>query len=348
MVQIGTGIDKGAAGFGHLLAIDGEKTVHAYLIGRAKAGAAEHGGPEQGVEVDDVLADKMVQLAACAPGPETIKVDVFPTAEVFEAGHVADGGIQPDVEVLARGIGNFKTEIRGIPADIPLLQAGVQPLAQFIGDFLAHVTGAGPVFQKVRECGQGKKIMGRGLGHRRGAGYGRFGIDQVGGGVGGATGFAIVAILVLRLAPGAGALDVAVGQKQVFFRIIGLGDFPGGDMAIGLEPAIDFLRQRAVFLRMGRMVVIEFDQEVGEVPDVLGLDLFNELLGADTQFLGLEHYRGSVSIIGADVVTFVPPCFLETHPDIGLYIFDQMAQVDGSVGVGQGAGDKDFAATGKH
>jgi hypothetical protein len=34
---------------------------------------------------------------------------------------------------------------------------------------------------------------------------------------------------------------------------------------------------------------------------------------------------------------------LKAHPDVGLDVFDQMAEVDGAVGVGQGAGDEDVA-----
>ena len=60
VVQVTAGIDKGAAGFGHFLAVNGNKTVHTDFCRRAELGAAEHGGPEQGVEVDNILADKVV------------------------------------------------------------------------------------------------------------------------------------------------------------------------------------------------------------------------------------------------------------------------------------------------
>ena len=38
----------------------------------------------------------------------------------------------------------------------------------------------------------------------------------------------------------------------------------------------------------------------------------------------------------------MPAKFLKTDPDIGLDIFDQMPQMDGAVGVGQGTGDEYF------
>ena len=53
-----------------------------------------------------------------------------------------------------------------------------------------------------------------------------------------------------------------------------------------------------------------------------------------------------MSIIGADIVTFVPSHFLKAHPDIGLDILHQVAQVNITVGVGQSTGDEDFARLG--
>src|SRR5690606_14554170 len=91
VVQVAAGVDKGAPGFGHLLAVDGQKAVDANLGGGAVTGAAEHGGPEQGVEIDDILADKVVQLGAGVGAPEAVEIQPLAVAEVLEAGHVADG-----------------------------------------------------------------------------------------------------------------------------------------------------------------------------------------------------------------------------------------------------------------
>jgi hypothetical protein len=38
---------------------------------------------------------------------------------------------------------------------------------------------------------------------------------------------------------------------------------------------------------------------------------------------------------------------LEAHPDVGLDVFDQVAEVDRAVGVRQGGGDEDFAGHGQ-
>src|SRR5690606_36233058 len=193
---------------------------------------------------------------------------------------------------------------------------------------------------------QVEEIVGGFLAHRRGPGNGRAGIEQIGGGVGGAAGFAVVAVLVVGLALGTGALDVAVGEEQVFFRVVGLGDVPGEDVAVGLYRLVDQLRVVAVLLGVGAVIIVEFDQETGEIPLVLLLHLGEQRLGADAQLLGLEHDGGTVGIVGADVVTFVPAQFLEAGPDVGLDVFHQVAQVDVAIGVGQGAGDEDLAGFG--
>jgi hypothetical protein len=48
---------------GHLLAVHGEEAVDVYLPGQIEAGRLEHAGPEERVEVGDVLADEVMHLA---------------------------------------------------------------------------------------------------------------------------------------------------------------------------------------------------------------------------------------------------------------------------------------------
>ncbi len=48
-------------------------------------------------------------------------------------------------------------------------------------------------------------------------------------------------------------------------------------------------------------------------------------------------------VVSADIPAFMATHFLQTHPDIGLHVADQMAKMNGTVGVGQGAGNENFA-----
>ena len=94
---------------------------------------------------------------------------------------------------------------------------------------------------------------------------------------------------------------------------------------------------------MGGVVVVEADQEAGGILFVLVLDLGNLLLGRDPELLRGQHDGGAVGIVGADIGAAVPPGLLEPDPDIGLHHLQQMPQVQGAVGVGQGTGDQNVA-----
>ncbi len=53
-----------------------------------------------------------------------------------------------------------------------------------------------------------------------------------------------------------------------------------------------------------------------------------------------------MSVVSAAVVAFVAAQFLKAHPNVGLDVFDHMAEVDAAVGIGQGGGNEDFACHG--
>ena len=113
--------DAGAAALGHLLAVDGHEAVGVDVIGHAEglAGKVQHGGPEERVEVDDVLADE-VDLLRLFVGEDAFEVEALLVAVVLERGEVADGGVKPDVEVLARSVGNGDAEVRFVAGDVPV------------------------------------------------------------------------------------------------------------------------------------------------------------------------------------------------------------------------------------
>ena len=91
------------------------------VIGHAEglAGKVQHGGPEERVEVDDVLADE-VDLLRLFVGEDAFEVEALLVAVVLERGEVADGGVKPDVEVLARSVGNGDAEVRFVAGDVPV------------------------------------------------------------------------------------------------------------------------------------------------------------------------------------------------------------------------------------
>ena len=60
-------------------------------------------------------------------------------------------------------------------------------------------------------------------------------------------------------------------------------------------------------------------------------------------FLRGKHHGRAVGVVGAAVVAFVAAQFLEAYPNVGLDVFDHVAEVDAAVGIGQGGGNEDFA-----
>ena len=287
MIQIGARLDKGAAGLRHLGAVDGDKAVHVQGGGLAETGAFQHRRPEQAVEVDDVLADKVIQLGVAVRRPVAVEVETMLIAVVLEAGHVADRRIQPDIEVLAGVAGNLEAEVGCLAGDVPRLQAGFQPFVQFVGDAVLQRAGTQPVAQHVAELGQVEEQLGDALHHRLGAADGGIGVDQFGGRVSGAADFAVIAVLVRSAALRAGALDEAVGQEHALFRVIQLGDLFFEDIAGGLIALEDQLGVVAVLFAMGAVIVIKADQEVGKIGLVLPFYIGNLSLRRDAVLLSL-------------------------------------------------------------
>ena len=317
---------------------------------RAVAGVLEFGGPEQGVEIEDVLADEVIQLGCRAPGPVVVEVQATAGAEVAERTHVADRRVEPDVEVLSRRTGNLEAEVGRVAGDVPIgelvFARSAQPFLELVGGLGRHVVALlRPAAQELlaARVGELEEVMVGRAHFRHGSGNGGVGVLEVGWRVGGAAHLAGVAVLVLGPALRAFALDEAVGQEHLLDRVVVLLDRAHLDQAGGLEFLVDVLGVEARLVRVRRVVVVEFDMEAGEVTAVLAMDPLDQGLGGDAFLLGAQHDRRAVGVVGADIVALVAAHLLEAHPDVGLDVFDEMAQMDGAVGIGQGGGDENLA-----
>ncbi len=339
--------DEGAARLGHLGAVHREEAVGEHRRGRAIAGAFQFRGPEQGVEIKDVLADEVVQLSLFRRRllliPEGVEVEALFVAEVAEAAHVADGRVQPHVVVLAGCARDLEAEIGGVAGDVPVGEAGVQPLGQLVGGLGLHLGRLDPAAQEVGAGAQLEEMVIGLLAHRRGARNGRVGIDQVRGLIGGAAHLAGIPVLVLGMALGALALDETIRQEHRLHRVVILLDGAHLDEAGGLELQVDIVGVVLRFRRIGGVIVVEAHQEAVEIRLMLIPRAGDELLGRDPLLLRAQHDGCAVGVIGAHVPAFVAAHLLEAHPDVGLDVLHQMAQMNGAVGVGQGAGDENAA-----
>lgn len=169
-------------------------------------------------------------------------------------------------------------------------------------------------------------------------------IDQIAGRVRCAALAAVVSILVGGLADRTSTFDETVGQEGTGLRIEQLLDIGLAYQAFGLEFCPYLAAQLIILIGVRRAVVIELDTEAGEVLFVGGLHLGDEFEFRSTLLPGPDHDRRSMGVVGADEDAASTGKLLETDPNIGLDVLDQMADMDMAVGVGQGGGDQEFLA----
>ena len=98
---------------------------------------------------------------------------------------------------------------------------------------------------------------------------------------------------------------------------------------------------------MRAVIVVEIDMKTAEVAEVLTMHPGNQGFRRNALLFGAQHDWRAVRVVSTNVPAFVADHFLVAHPDVGLDVFDQMAQVNGAVGIGQGGGDKNFARHGR-
>ena len=142
LVEVALRGDKGAARLGHLLAVDGQEAVSVDAARRPVARLLEHGRPEQGMEVEYVLADEMDHFGLFGGSLPRVgeRVEIHRLAGrrslvaiVAEAAEVTNGRVEPDVEVLAGRARYLETEVRGIARDVPVVEPGLEPFVQLVG-----------------------------------------------------------------------------------------------------------------------------------------------------------------------------------------------------------------------
>ncbi len=120
--------------------------------GGSIASKLQHGRPEEGVEVKNVFANKVVLLHRRIFSNEAFKVTARVGAELFQACVIANRCVKPDIEIFTWGTWNFKTEIGRIARDVPISKTTffAKPLFQFVAGFgLKPFVVDGPLTKKV-------------------------------------------------------------------------------------------------------------------------------------------------------------------------------------------------------
>ncbi len=335
---------RDAARLGHLLAGELQEAVHVDVVGHLALRELERRWPEERVEIDDVLADE-VDLLHLRIGEILVEVLPLLAEVVLQRREVADGRVQPHVEVLARGAGDLDPEVGRVARDVPVVEAAVEPLLHLVGDLGLELAVLGPAAQELHAARVGEleeEVLGLPQ-HGLGAGEGRVRVLEVGRGVDRAAVLAGVAVLVLGAAFRALALDVAVGEEHLLHRVEELLDGLRVDEAGLLQGEEDLLGELGVLRRVGGVEVVPADAEALVVAPVRFRHAGDQLLRRDALGLGLQHDGSAVGVVGADEIHLVALQALEADPDVRLHILHDVADVERAVGVWERRSDEKLA-----
>ena len=76
---------------------------------------------------------------------------------------------------------------------------------------------------------------------------------------------------------------------------------------------------------MGGVVIVVAYAKASEIGQMVFAHLRNHVFRADAFFLRCQHHWRAVGIVGTHVITLMAAHFLETHPHVGLDVFDHVA-----------------------
>jgi len=167
-------------------------------------------------------------------------------------------------------------------------------------------------------------------------------IDQIGRAIGCSAFIATVSVLIFRFTLRTGPFDEAIRQKGFDLGIEQLCDFFFTDEARFPECGPDLAADLAIGIAVGTAVVIELNIEARKIID-MGLPHPGDQCFLGTALLPCPvHDCRAVRVVGTDIHAAISPEFLESNPDIGLNVFDQMPQVDMPVGIRKGGSDENL------
>ncbi len=310
--------------------------------GQVVAAGVEHRGPEQGVEVGDVLADHVDDAAVGALLPVAGEVAPVLVTEFLRRADVTHGGVEPHVEELVGLARDPEAEVGRIPGDVPRAQLVLQEV---------HLEPVAHLRMQVRLLGDPPGDLGARLLQvheivQRRAPGGVFlaqhaeRVLQIRGIVGGAALLAGVSVLVGGPAAGAGTLDEAVRQEAPVLLAVILLDVLLVDQARLGQAREDALGVDAGLVGVGGVEAVEPDLEPGEVLEVTPVVFGDHLLWGDALLAGVDLDGRAVAVGGAHVHHVLAGELHGAHVDVGHQILDQVADVDVAVGVGKGGRDE--------
>ena len=136
------GVHHVALGLGHLAPVQQQPAVAEDVVGQGQAQAHQHGGPDDGMEADDLLAHKVV-----VRGPVVVVVVVL-VVVVAQGGDVVGQGVHPHIHHVAGVKVHRHPPGEGGAGDAQILQPGLDEVVHHLVDPGAGLEEVG-VFQQV-------------------------------------------------------------------------------------------------------------------------------------------------------------------------------------------------------
>jgi len=106
-------------------------------------------------------------------------------------------------------------------------------------------------------------------------------------------------------------------------------------MIVSLHLRIEVLAKFAVFRRVGRRIVGEINFILNEVGRVIAIHFVDQIDRRNAAFFSLDHDGRAVGVLTTNVVALMSTQAMKTAPNVGLYLLNQMADMDTAIGVGE-------------
>ena len=98
-----------------------------------------------------------------------------------------------------------------------------------------------------------------------------------------------------------------------------------------------------IFFTIGGMPVIKRNMKTIEILFATGSDVCHKRLRRNTGFFSRDHDGRTMRIIGTHKVHFMATQSHETYPDIRLYVFHNVTDMEWPIGVRQSSGDEQLS-----
>ena len=280
------------------------------------------------------------------PALPGIGITVGVDAPLPRVGHITDGRVEPDVDLLALGFGHIEGN-RHAPVRVAGDAAGAEIVHPTVGNAL-HVgaplgVGFEPLLELALKLGQIKEPVAGIFQHRHGAVAGDVGTgcDEILRRILSPTALAFVAVGLFIAALRAGAAHVAIRQEAVGLLGIPELNIFLVDVAVLEELGEKTLRGVRVEFPGGAAIDVVGDAQAlegGLVGVVVAVDDF---LGRDALLEGRERDGHAVFVRSADIKDGLATQAHIADVDVGGKIGPgDVAKVNVAVGIGERAGDQ--------